>query len=236
MKRVFAIAAMAVLATSCMFVRAGKDDGTRHLFKAGTIRVDESDRRDTTAVLPVFKSVCTDIHADVTYVQSEGECRFTASGPRKVIEVLAINVDENGRLTIALEAGRFSPIYRHLDIVLYSPSLESVNILGSGDFDSASIDIDGDFIAAVDGSGDVDIRNLRCRNANLSVYGAGDIQVNTHCDSLTASVLGAGDMKMSGAAAMADLTILGAGDIDIAALDAQDVRTDVQGAGSIKRR
>lgn len=227
---------MAVLATSCIFVRAGKDDGTKHLFKAGTIRVDESDRSDTTAVLPMFKSVCTDIHADVTYVQSEGECHFTASGPRKVIEVLAINVDENGRLTINLDAGRFSPIYRHLDIVLYSPSLESVNILGSGDFDSASIDIDGDFIAAVDGAGDVDIRNLRCRNANLSVYGAGDIQVNTHCDSLTASVLGAGDMKMSGAAAMADLTILGAGDIDIAALDAQDVRTDVQGAGRIKRR
>ena len=56
------------------------------------------------------------------------------------------------------------------------------------------------------------------------------------CQCVKVEVMGAGDVVLKGDAASADLSIRGAGDIDITGLYVDDVKTSVQGVGSIRRK
>ena len=56
-----------------------------------------------------------------------------------------------------------------------------------------------------------------------------------NCTSLEISVSGAGDIDISGKATKARINVSGAGDIDIEDLEVEDLDTSVSGVGKIKR-
>ena len=84
------------------------------------------------------------------------------------------------------------------------------NLSGSGD-----IKLKGNsdtLVIKLSGSGDIEAANLKSKNANITVSGSGDVNVNCN-ESLTARVSGSGDIKYIGNPEKRDVKVSGSGSI-----------------------
>lgn len=119
-----------------------------------------------------------------------------------------------------------------------APSLEEINLAGSGTFKAHS-PLEGKKIEAnVAGSGDIIFdKTITVKEIKLNVAGSGDL----FCDELIAdkmecNIAGSGDLKVStGTVREAEASVAGSGDI-VLYCDTENLEANVAGSGDIKAR
>ena len=94
----------------------------------------------------------------------------------------------------------------------------------------------GDLNIAINGAGDLSIKQLTCEKPSLKVNGASDVDASgLDVSAVDVKINGAGDVEISGKAGEADFEVLGAGDIDARELAvAGEVRKKAAGAARIR--
>jgi hypothetical protein len=166
-------------------------------------------------------SLTLELPADVTYVQST-ESRITLSGPKDVVERVVV---DGGRIA-------FSEASEGSDITI---DLNGVRMVD--DADRLRITVSGPKVTrfAVNGSGDLDIRDYDQPAMDIQVQGSGDVKAGGRSDSLTLAIIGSGSIDASDLAARdAQVSTSGSGDATIAARGA--VKVSVAGSGGVSLR
>lgn len=179
------------------------------------------------------------ITADVTEIELSGPIDMTlrqgaiasmkVSGEKRFLE----NVDttQTGKL---LHIGTKGMLLHHrqpLQVVLTLPSIEKLNIRGSGD--STINGFSGDKIdVQLYGSGNVKF-NGRYKDVMASVLGSGDMEMNGgNSDKVEVALVGSGQMTVVGQCKQFKADQTGSGDLDAEHLAAEMTAVDLRGSGT----
>lgn len=185
-----------------------------------------------------FNVISTSLSATVNFTISD-EYSCAVSVDENLLEYLDIKADGKELLmgkqkehkNVGLNATKFV-------IEVTAPSLEAINLAGSGTFNVLS-PLQGEAMEVnLAGSGDIVFhKTVSARNIELNVAGSGDVVCNDLVtDELDSNVAGSGDLKViSGTVREASASVAGSGDIVLTcAIDILDA--NVAGSGDIKAR
>ncbi len=118
---------------------------------------------------------------------------------------------------------------------VYAPSLRSILVGGEGDVDLKDSVCVGDLSVRVSGSGDVDIRTLRCGDLKVEVSGSGDVSVKRlNAKSIHSVIDGSGEVRVRRGTLDGDakIEVCGSGDFD-GELRCRSIDASSTGAGDI---
>ena len=213
----------------------------------------------TFSVSSNFSSIASSAPVNIVFTQAVVS-KPTVKGdlPKKLLDVIDITVSK-GVLNISLKSGNHSFNFRGKTPTLYisTKDLKNVSIMGAGDFtipgslasDSFNVNScgSGDFKANnvnagnkniyinTQGSGDVDIKTLKCNALTINVCGSGDVESDkVNVNTCTATVQGSGDIELKGSANTITFSATGSGDIKAGYLKANNGTASAQGSGDIK--
>ncbi|KAA6347309.1 hypothetical protein EZS27_005226 [termite gut metagenome] len=174
---------------------------------------------------------------NVIYTQTEDKVYVEVYGPDNVVDLLEIYTEDD-YLNVRFKKNTQVFNTGKLEVRVFAPSLDAMEVTGSGDIAIASgMKTDKDLHLSVTGSGDISGSDIRCAQLSLSVTGSGDIELNrVTAENTQAHVTGSGNIDLSGTTQGADYTISGSGDIDAVKLEANVVSAEVTGSGSISCR
>lgn len=201
MKKLLIIALAAVAVVSCTFTFS-----SRLIRGNGVEASKEFDLKPISAIV---------IAGSLDVVYSQGPQRITLVADENLLDIYSIE-ESAGVLHVSIKPGY--SIMTKVDNVIRvsSEDLSSVKIAGSGDFDlKGKLHTDGDFVFAVNGSGDIEAQSIVCKNFAAKVNGSGDIE----CGNLTAEKVIA--------------NINGSGDILLRLADSGDVNAHINGSGDV---
>lgn len=181
-----------------------------------------------------FEALHLAIDADVTIQQGE-RTFLTIRGEDNIIESIETEIRRN-RLTIKSQDRGLMTILRNtkpIEITISTPSLEEIDVSGSGNVVSEALTSD-DMEITISGSGDVELEQLESGKVDVQISGSGNFEVNgLSADSIEVGISGSGDVQAKGRANEAELNVSGSGAIEAGsmALNTADVR--VSGSGEI---
>ena len=225
MRKALLFISAALLLSSCTFVRIGSNALDGMVVGSGNTVTE------TFSVAP-FESITIRFAGDVEYTPGVEDCSVAVTASDNVIKLLDIFVDD-GTLVLALKDGA-SVTNSRIKVNACSPSLSEVKLQGSGDFTTTAPMVTDSFSLTINGSGDIDIDGLECKDFALAINGSGDAIVsNIDCESIAAAIRGSGDIRLSGKADAADISIYGSGDIDIREPETSNLSTTKRGSGDI---
>lgn len=210
-------ALLALFATSC-------DDLTDKVCENG-----EGFAETKTLTLPAFTGIILKNAVDVELTQGSTQS-VEVTGEENLIDLLTLDV-ENDIWTID-----FSKCIRNMDdmtIRITLPELDFVEVDGSGDVKGIGTFRTSNFIARIDGSGDV-VLSIIADAATLEIDGSGDMDIDVEADRLTTSIKGSGDMQIEGLANINDISVRGSGDLYAFNLETSDTEVDVNGSGDVQ--
>lgn len=185
-----------------------------------------------------FNEISTSLSAMVNFTISD-EYTCTVSVDENLFDYLDIRVKDNELLmgkkkehkNIGLKATQFV-------IEVTAPSLENINLAGSGTF-KANSPLEAEKLEAnVAGSGDIVFhKTVTVEKVELNVAGSGDLSCNELiADKLDCNIAGSGDLKVvRGKVREAEASVAGSGDIMLTC-DIEDLEANVAGSGDIKAR
>lgn len=185
-----------------------------------------------------FNEISTSLPATVNFTIADNfSC--TVSVDENLFDYLDIKVKDNELLmgkrkddkNINLKATQFV-------IEVTAPSLENINLAGSGTFNANSPLEAEKFEAIVAGSGDIVFnKTVTVQKIELNVAGSGDLACNELiADKLDCNIAGSGDLKVvSGTVREAEAGVAGSGDI-VLTCDIENLDANIAGSGDIKAR
>ena len=210
MKRIFYIAAMALLCSSCFHVNTNYTGDINPIKGTGPVISKTFDFKD-------FDTIEINGGADVTFNQSS-IYEVTVRTQESIFDWLDYKV-EGSKLVLQVKDKR-SVRAEVFDIVIQAPELNKVVVNGASDFDIRGLRIDGDLDVQVNGAGDLDFDQIACESLSVQVNGAGDAKLSSLNirKTLKVEVNGAGDVDITGRAQDVSLDVNGVGDIDATGL------------------
>ena len=210
MKRIFYIAAMALLCSSCFHVNTNYTGDINPIKGTGPVISKTFDFKD-------FDTIEINGGADVTFNQSS-IYEVTVRTQESIFDWLDYKV-EGSKLVLQVKDKR-SVRAEVFDIVIQAPELNKVVVNGASDFDIRGLRIDGDLDVQVHGAGDLDFDQIACESLSVQVNGAGDAKLSSLNirKTLKVEVNGAGDVDITGRAQDVSLDVNGVGDIDATGL------------------
>lgn len=172
-------------------------------------------------------SVVLDTSGDLTI--SVGEPSLIIHAPAGVLERLTSSV-HGGVLELGVKPGTPGFALGRISYELTLPSLEELEINGSGDIDST---VPGETLTiGINGSGDLDIDDIDASSVILEISGSGDVELSGRTDEFVLSVDGSADVRADELeSGRVTIDLDGSGDIAVAAVTALDV--SISGAGSV---
>ena len=202
--------------------------------------------------LSEFSSIFNNLPVTVEYLRSD-EYGVVILGDTSKVESLHAKVNNGGKLVLDLEPGVYRDLW--LKVLVYAPNLSAIHQNGSGNMSCDSIiDREESFGIVANGSGDIAIKGIDCKDVNLSVNGSGSIEANkvmSHTakmsvngsgsillpdlqveENLHANINGSGDMRLDGSAPKVKANINGSGSIT-GKLKHQDLESSKMGSGKI---
>ena len=210
MKRIFYIAAMALLCSSCFHVNTNYTGDINPIKGTGPVISKTFDFKD-------FDTIEINGGADVTFNQSS-IYEVTVRTQESIFDWLDYKV-EGSKLVLQVKDKR-SVRAEVFDIVIQAPELNKVVVNGASDFDIRGLRIDGDLDVQVNGAGDLDFDQIACESLSVQVNGAGDAKLSSLNirKTLKVEVNGAGDVDITGRTQDVSLDVNGVGDIDATGL------------------
>lgn len=144
-----------------------------------------------------------------------------------------IFIENRGRRTLEIRTEDVGRTHKKSRIDITVPSLVSVLIEGSGDFEVTGLE-SGDFEIEIDGSGDVEVVGT-VDNLVVDIDGSGDVDTrDLIAKRVDVSINGSGDVSVY-ASEEFDGTVNGSGDITVYG-DPGQFRRHVGGSGDITRK
>jgi len=178
--------------------------------------------------IDLASSVVLNTSGDITIREGEPALRITA--PSSVIDRLTSSVD-NGVLVLDVTPGAPSFLLGRIRYELTVPSLEGLEINGSGDIDSDAPT--GSVLRLkIAGSGDLTIEAIDASEVRLEIIGSGDVELEGRTDDFELVISGSGDVRADELdSARVTVDINGSGDVEVAASVTLDV--SISGAGDV---
>lgn len=173
---------------------------------------------------------------DIVYEQKDAYSVFV-HGNEKVLDLYDFEVN-NGKLQAKFksdEKGRKTmPAIR---IYVEAPNVDFIHMSGSGDvYLTSPAILEGDLTITIDGSGDIDIKDLSCAAFKVQINGSGDFNMdNLECENASMTVNGSGDVKAASVACMDDASFVinGSGDIN-SSVTCRNLHAELNGDGEAK--
>lgn len=185
-----------------------------------------------------FNGISTSLSATVNFTIADNySCAVSVD--ENLFDYLDIKTEDNELLMGKRKEDKNSHLKATRFVIeVTAPSLENINLAGSGTF-NANSPLKGEKLEAnVAGSGDVVFnKTVSAQEVNLNVAGSGDLVCNELvADELDSNVAGSGDLKVTrGTVREAVASVAGSGDIVLTcAIDTLDA--NVAGSGDIKAR
>lgn len=185
-----------------------------------------------------FDEISTSLSATVNFTISD-EYTCTVSVDENIFDYLDIRVEDH-ELLMGKQKEHKNTSLRATEFVIEvtAPSLEEINLAGSGTFKAHS-PLEGKKMEAnVAGSGDIIFnKTVTVQEIKLNVAGSGDL----FCDELIAdelecNIAGSGDLKVvTGTVREAEAGVAGSGDI-VLTCDIENLEANIAGSGDIKAR
>lgn len=202
------------------------DDGYRDSKKWG--EVTEIDIAATD-----FTKIMADGNIDVVYTQGD-DYETILHGNKNVFDYYDIKSD-NGTLTIAAARNHRGSLPT-LTLYVTAPTLEKVEMNGTGDVDMKEPVSFDQFEVVSNGTGDLDIRDITCTgDFNIYIYGTGDADIRSaSCVNSVFTITGTGDIKAGNLKANGISAICGGtGDIELK-VDCKKITAKANGTGEIE--
>ena len=234
MKRNILIIAAAIIGitlVSCTINVDGETFGGKTIKGNGNIVTQNYD-------LTAFDEVSISLPATVNFtVSSEYSC--TVRVDENLLEYLDIKVKDDDLIMKKLDKHKNVNLKTTEFVIdITAPSLEEVNLAGSGTFNALSpMEVD-DLEVSLAGSGDIVFhKTISVHEIELNVAGSGSLTCEELlADKLDANVAGSGDLKVKGGTvAKAEADVAGSGDCDLYC-DIDTLEADLAGSGDIKAR
>ena len=172
---------------------------------------------------------------DVVVTQGTDQ-KVEVKGQQNVIDKMILFVS-NETFVMDMESGN----YRNVELTVYItvPTLDKVTVDGSGDIEIKEMESD-DLEIKMSGSGDITAKNniTITDKITMDVSGSGDIQFdNLIAKDVTATMQGSGDLDVKdGSAEDLLVTANGSGDIEIYGLQSEDCTVTSKGSGDTQVR
>lgn len=154
---------------------------------------------------------------DDIHVKTAEAFSVRAEGDSKILDQLEVRVVGN-QLRIGRKDGEHGWLWggnhddKGVKIYVTLPHLNSASVAGSGNLDADRGE--GDFRAAVAGSGDLSVAALQGGAVDLDIAGSGNLKVAGTASSFKASIAGSGDIDAKGlSASSAKVSIAGSGSV-----------------------
>ena len=185
-----------------------------------------------------FNAISTSLSATVNFTIADSySC--TVSVDENLFDYLDIKVKDNELLMGKREENKNTSLKATQFVIeVTAPSLENLNLAGSGTFNALS-PLQGEAMEVnLAGSGDIVFhKTVSARDIGLNVAGSGDMVCDDLvADKLDSNIAGSGDLKVAkGTVREATASVAGSGDIVLTcAIDTLDA--NVAGSGDIKAR
>ena len=234
MKRNILIIAIAIISmafVSCTINIDGETFGGKIIKGNGSIVTQNLD-------VSAFNEISISLPATVNFVVSDAySCSVRVD--ENIMEYLYIKVDDQD-LILKKQEQHKNVNLRATEFVIEvsAPSLEDINMAGSGTFNVLSTLEGKDMEVNLAGSGDVIFtQKVKVNEIELNVAGSGNIDCQALCaDKIDANVVGSGDLNVkSGSVTKAEADVAGSGDCDLMCeIDTLDA--NIVGSGDIKAR
>ncbi len=149
-----------------------------------------------------------------------------------VIESVRTEVGSDGTLTLGLKKGSWNNV--HLKYTIVNPTLEGVDISGSG-----SINVESDFDAkqmqsGISGSGSVRFKGGKTARHEIRISGSGSVMAdNLEADDVTVEISGSGSANVHAKKTL-NAQIRGSGDVYYKG--SPSITQSIRGSGSLVKR
>ena len=186
----------------------------------------------------VFNEISTSLPATVNFtISNDYTCAVRVD--ENILEYLDIKVDGHDLVLKKQEKHKNTNLKATEFVIdITAPSLEHINLAGSGTLNVLSALEGGGLEANVAGSGDIVFTGtVSVQKIELNVAGSGDIVCNElTAGKLEANVAGSGDLKVTrGTVRAAEASVAGSGDI-VLTCDMENLEANIAGSGDIKAR
>ncbi len=247
LKGFLALAALMMVCTTANAQWSFFSDGNKRITASGNY-VTKDYRVDN------FSEINLACSADVVYTQRSGKPTVKAFVSDNVAEILEVKVSGN-TLNIRFKRGyNVNNNRKTFRIELSSPTLESIDIAGSGgvkvgplttdrlsvdvsgsgDIDCSNVTSKGPVRISISGSGDIDIARLQSSDLTARVTGSGDLDINgITTGDVNAKITGSGGITLKGNGTDAVHTVTGSGNIEAKDLHTANVVAYITGSGDI---
>lgn len=151
--------------------------------------------------------------------------------------IIPLIVTENidGVLYIRTKKGECYNSTKSISIHVYSKEFQNLTINGSGDIYNKT-NIKGTGLKLfVNGSGDIDLANVKLQSMDVAINGSGDVNVNSidTVEALNLNINGSGDINLIDAPGQeVIINIQGSGDIKVHAVD--NLTVEISGSGDVQ--
>lgn len=149
-----------------------------------------------------------------------------------VIEDVRTEVGGNGTLTLGMKKGSWNNV--HLKFTIVNPTLEGVEISGSG-----SVNVESDFDAkrmesGISGSGSVRFKGGKTARHEIQISGSGNVMADgLEADDVTVQISGSGSANVHAKKTL-DARISGSGDVYYKG--SPSITQSIRGSGSLVKR
>lgn len=211
-----------IAAVSCAAILAG----------SATVSVTADDTSEEMRSVDSFTRIRNKGSFEV-YVNVGSEQSVKVTADSDIIEHVETEV-RGSTLHIQLEDRDNWRGWRNIDVLrvdITVPSLESVRVDGSGDFEVRGVETES-FSANVNGSGDIELISAKADRLSIDVKGSGDVEASGTCGDLDVEVKGSGDVEARDmACASGEIGIMGSGDVSVTLSESVDV--GIMGSGDV---
>lgn len=209
-------------------------------------------------VVPVkdFDALVISLSAKIDYQCGTSPYLELSGATEKLLESVEV-IEQDGVLTLGMKKGASLQNIRRIRVRVGSTKIARIDLPGAVNFRThGPIRCDGFFSLSLTGAAEAEIGELEADEVVLKLGGAGSMKVNgAQCKSMKTTVSGAGGLDVTGLncagllessvngvggatfagrSDSANLKINGAGVIDVKKLDCKNIRSSLNGVGSIK--
>ena len=203
-----------------------------------------------------FDALVVSLSAKIDYQCSTSPYLELSGATKKLLESVEV-IEKDGVLSLGMKKGASLQNIRRIRVRVGSRKISRIDLPGAVNFRThCPIRCEGDFSLAIAGAAEAEIAELEANEVTLKLGGAGSMKVtDVQCKSMKSTVSGAGGLDVyglncaglldasvngvggatfEGRSDEAKLKLNGAGVIDVTKLDCKNVRSSVNGIGSIK--
>jgi hypothetical protein len=228
---IIAIAIMSLTLNACTINVDGETFGGKTIKGNGNVVTQNYN-------VTTFDEISTSLPAKINFTIAD-DYTCTVRVDENLLEYLDIKVDDHDLILKKQEKHKNTNLSATEFVIdITAPSLETVNLAGSGTFNAFSPMEMNEFEVNLAGSGDVVFhQTLSVQEAELNVAGSGSLTCNELlANKLDANVAGSGDLNVkAGAIIEAEASVAGSGDCDLYC-DIDILEANLAGSGDIRAR